>query len=92
MEITLNWRRIFGQFIERSPACVSGRVILVYGDLCLGPNNEMKKLADEYGATKVDGVNCVDCLLGGKGKFFDVNPTHELLFLPPGINTGLHAP
>ena len=33
----------------------------------------------------MDAVNCADCLLGGKGKFFDVNPTHELLFLPPGM-------
>jgi len=63
----------------------SRRAILVYGDLCLGPNNEMKKLAEEYGVIKVDAVNCVDCLLGGKGKFFDLDSTHKLLLLPPGM-------
>jgi len=71
--------------LERAKPCVSGKVILVYGDLCLGPNDEMKNLADQYGATKVDAVNCVDCLLGGRGKFFDVNPAHKLLFLTPGM-------
>jgi len=73
------------EVLKRTLSCFSGRVILVYGGLCLGPNNEMKKLAEEYGVTKVDAVNCVDCLLGGKGKFFDVDLTHKLLLLPPGM-------
>jgi hypothetical protein len=73
------------EVLKRTLSCFSGRVILVYGDLCLGPNNEMKELAEEYGVTKVDAVNCVDCLLGGKGKFFDVDLTHKLLLLPPGM-------
>ena len=73
------------EVLKRTLSCFSGRVILVYGDLCLGPNNEMKELAEEYGVTKVDAVNCVDCLLGGKGKFFDVDLTHKLLLLHPGM-------
>jgi hypothetical protein len=73
------------EVLKRTLSCFSRRVILVYGDLCLGPNNEMKKLAEEYGVTKVDAVNCVDCLLGGKGRFFDVDLTHKLLLLPPGM-------
>jgi hypothetical protein len=59
--------------------------ILVYGDLCLGPNGEMKKLADEYGLVKIDAHNCVDCLLGGKGKINQADPNHELMFMDPGM-------
>jgi hypothetical protein len=76
-----NLRSVLKRTLSRS----SGRIILVYGDLCLGPNNEMKKLAEEYGVIKVDGVTCIDCLLGGKGKFFEADPTHKLLLLAPGM-------
>ena len=62
--------------------------ILVYGDLCLGPNEEMKQLAAEYGIVKVDALNCTDCLLGGKGKVSEADPNHELLILSPGFVTG----
>jgi len=72
------------EVLKRTRSRFSGRVILVYGDLCLGSNNEMKELAKEYGATKVDAVNCIDCLLGGKGKYFEADPTHKLLLLDPG--------
>jgi hypothetical protein len=73
------------EVLRRTLPRFSGRIILVYGDLCLGTNNEMKKLAEEYGVIKVDAVNCIDCLLGGRGKFFEVDPTHELLLLDPGM-------
>jgi hypothetical protein len=73
------------EVLKRTLPRFSGRVILVYGDLCLGPNNEMKELAEEYGVIKVDAVNCIDCLLGGKGKFFEADPTHQLLLLDPGM-------
>ena len=73
------------EVLKRTLSRFSGRVILVYGDLCLGPNNEMKELAKEYGVIKVDAVNCIDCLLGGKGKFFEADPTHKLLLLDPGM-------
>ena len=59
--------------------------MLVYGDLCLGQNDEMKKFIEKYDVTKVDALNCIDCLLGGKGKFLDADPDHELLFLYPGL-------
>jgi len=62
-----------------------GAIVLVYGDLCLGPNGEMKKLAEEYGVVKVDAHNCVDCLLGGKGKVDAVDPNHELMIFSPGM-------
>ena len=73
------------QVITNSLHHFSGPVILVYGDLCLGPNNEMQNLAEEYGIIKVDALNCIDCLLGGKGKFLEADPDHELLFLSPGM-------
>jgi hypothetical protein len=60
-------------------------IVLVYGDLCLGSNGEMKKLADEYNIVKVDAHNCVDCLLGGKGKVDEVDPNHELMIFSPGM-------
>jgi hypothetical protein len=60
-------------------------VILVYGDLCLGCDNEMKKLTEEYGVTKIDALNCIDCQLGGKGVFLEADPEHNLLFLSPGM-------
>ena len=51
----------------------------------LGKMNEMKKLAEEYGISKVDAVNCIDCQLGGKGKFFEADPEHNLMFMGPGM-------
>ena len=60
----------------------------MYWDLCLGPNEEMKQLAAEYGIVKVDALNCTDCLLGGKGKVSEADPNHELLILSPGFVTG----
>jgi len=76
-----NLRKVLKRTLSRFP----GRVILVLGDLCLGSNNEAKELAEEYGIVKVNGMTCVDCLLGGKGKFFEVDPTHKLLLLDPGL-------
>ncbi len=71
--------------IERAQKRYPGNVILVYGDLCLGMDNEMKKLAEEYGIVKIDALNCIDCQLGGKGKFLEIDPNHEVLFLSPGM-------
>ena len=76
-----NLRGVLKRTLSRFPR----RVILVFGDLCLGSNNEAKELAEEYGIIKVNGMTCLDCLLGGKGKFFEVDPTHKLLLLDPGL-------
>jgi hypothetical protein len=76
-----NLRKVVEKTLSRAP----GKVIIVYGDLCLGPNDEMRKLTEEYGVLKVDALNCVDCLLGGKGKVLEADPTHDLLFLYPGM-------
>ena len=77
-----NLRRVLEHTLKRSR---DRKVVLVYGDLCLGPNDEMKKLADEYGIMKVDAVNCVDCQLGGKGKSLEADPEHNLMFMGPGM-------
>jgi hypothetical protein len=45
----------------------------------------MKQLAAEYGLVKVDALNCLDCLLGGKGKIEGADPNHELMFFDPGM-------
>ena len=71
--------------IEKTMPKYLGQVILVYGDLCLGQNNEMKKLAEEYGIVKVDAVNCIDCQLGGKGVFLEADSNHNLMFMGPGM-------
>ena len=60
-------------------------IVVVYGDLCLGFNGEMKVLMDRYDAVKVDGLNCIDCLLGGKGKLLEIDPDHKYLFLNPAF-------
>jgi hypothetical protein len=79
--IEKNLRRTIEKVLPRSP----NKIILMYGDLCLGLNNEMKTLADEYGLVKVDALNCVDCLFGGKGQSVEADPNHELLVLNPGM-------
>ena len=71
--------------LEKTIPKYHGKVVLVYGDLCLGQNNEMKKLAEEYGIVKVDAVNCIDCQLGGKGVFLEADPNHNLMFMGPGM-------
>ncbi len=76
-----NLRKVLEQTLKR----YQDKIVLVYGDLCLGQDNEMKKLAEEYGISKVDAVNCIDCQLGGKGKFFEADPEHNLMFMGPGM-------
>lgn len=71
--------------IERTLTELKEKPILVYGDLCLGPNGEMKQLAQEYGLVKVDALNCIDCLLGGHGKIEEADPNHEYMFFDPGM-------
>lgn len=62
-----------------------GQVVLVYGDLCLGPDNEMANLAKEYGIAKINALNCIDCQLGGKGKSEEADPEHKLMFMSIGM-------
>ncbi|MGD0450657.1 MAG: DUF1638 domain-containing protein [Candidatus Bathyarchaeia archaeon] len=76
-----NLRRVLEHTLKSSKR----KVVLVYGDLCIGPNGEMKKLADDYGIVKVDAVNCVGCQLGGKGKSLEADPEHNLMFMGPGM-------
>jgi hypothetical protein len=71
--------------IKRTLPRLKKKPVLVYGDLCLGPNSEMKQLAKEYGLVKVDALNCLDCLLGGHGKIEETDPNHELMFFDPGM-------
>jgi hypothetical protein len=80
-QIEKNLRPMLKKALER----FSGNVVLAYGDLCLGMNNEMKKLADEYGVTKIDALNCIDCQLGGKGKSAEAYPQQDLIFLTSGM-------
>jgi hypothetical protein len=80
-EVERNLRKVLEVTLKR----FKGKVILVYGDLCLGQNGEMKKLAEEYGITKIDALNCVDCQLGGKGQSLRADPEHNLMFMGPGM-------
>jgi len=80
-EVERNLRKVLEVTLKR----FKGNVVLVYGDLCLGQNGEMKKLAEEYGVVKVDAVNCVDCQLGGKGQSLEADPDHNLMFMGPGM-------
>ncbi len=76
-----NLRKVLEYTLKR----FEGKVVLVYGDLCLGQDGEMKRLADEFGVAKVDAANCIDCQLGGKGAFFVADPDHNLMFMGPGM-------
>jgi len=58
-------------------------IVIVYGDVCLGFQNEMKAFAEKQGVVKIDALNCIDCLLGGKGRLLDIDPKHEYFFLNP---------
>jgi hypothetical protein len=80
-EIERNLRKVLEATLKR----FKGKVILVYGDLCLGQNGEMKNLAEEYGIVKVEALNCVDCQLGGKGQSLEADPDHNLMFMGPGM-------
>jgi hypothetical protein len=76
-----NVRKVLEKTLTRYP----GKVVLVYGDLCMGQDNEMKKLAEEYGVVKVDALNCIDCQMGGKGTVLAADPEHNLMFMGPGM-------
>jgi len=62
----------------------SRKIILVYGDNCLGSNDEIKELIKNYNVVKVDALNCIDCLLGGKGNYLKADPENKMIFLSPG--------
>jgi len=59
--------------------------VVVYGDVCLGFNGEMQALMTQCDAVKVDALNCIDCLLGGRGKLLEMDPDHCLFFLTPAF-------
>ena len=80
-ELENNLRKVLEQTQKR----FKGKIVLVYGDLCFGQDDEMKKLVQEYGVVKIDALNCVDCQLGGKGKFNEADPEHNLMFMGPGM-------
>jgi len=69
--------------IEKQLDCGRKNIVVIYGDVCLGFKYEMKELVDAYGIVKVDAINCIDCLFGGKGKLFQTDPEHKYLFLTP---------
>ena len=69
--------------IEKSLDCGRKDIVVIYGDVCLGFKHEMKELVDAYGIVKVDAINCVDCLFGGKGQLFQTDPEHKYFFLSP---------
>jgi len=41
----------------------------------------MNALMTEYEVVKVDALNCIDCLLGGRGKLLEMDPDHRFFFL-----------
>ena len=69
--------------LEEHKGKCPGGVIVLYGDVCLGFNDEMKNLLNRYDVVKVDCLSCIDCLLGGKGKLLEIDPDHIYLFLNP---------
>jgi hypothetical protein len=58
-----------------------GNVVVLYGDICLGFQDQMAALVDEFGVVKVNALNCIDCYLGGQGRLLKIDPRHEYFFL-----------
>ncbi len=73
-----------GALIKRLPQARAG-IVVAYGDVCLGFNGEMQALVEKHDVVKVDGLNCIDCLLGGKGRLLEIDPEHKMLFLNPAF-------
>ncbi len=69
----------------RHKSRTGAKPVVVYGDVCLGFNNEMRSLLERHGAVKVEALNCIDCLLGGGGKLLEIDPDHLYLFLTPAF-------
>jgi hypothetical protein len=61
-----------------------GKGIVIYGDVCMGFDLQIRDVVNKYGFVKVDALNCVDCLLGGKGELLKVDPDHKAFFITPG--------
>ena len=64
---------------QRNP----GNVIVLYGDICLGFQNEMAALINEFHVVKANGLNCIDCYLGGQERLLEIDPEHAYFFLNP---------
>jgi hypothetical protein len=73
------------QALERHKRGAGAKPAVVYGDVCLGFNNEMRGWLERHGAVKVEALNCIDCLLGGGGKLLEIDPDHLYLFLTPAF-------
>lgn len=69
--------------IEKALETEQKNIVVIYGDVCLGFNHEMQNLTDAYDLVKVDAINCIDCLLGGKGQLLKIDPEHKFFFLTP---------
>jgi hypothetical protein len=50
----------------------------------MGFDLQIRDVVNKYGFVKVDALNCVDCLLGGKGELLKVDPDHKAFFITPG--------
>ncbi|MGQ9721509.1 MAG: DUF1638 domain-containing protein [Candidatus Jordarchaeum sp.] len=57
------------------------KIVVVYGDFC---HPRMREIVEKYGAIKVDAINCLDCLLGGKGRLYELDPQRSCFYLSPG--------
>jgi uncharacterized protein DUF1638 len=77
--------RVLSGTIEYHQSKGNAGIVVIYGDVCLGFKGEMETLLKKYGVSKVDGLNCIDCLLGGRGRLLSIDPDHKFLFLNPAF-------
>ncbi|MCL2476961.1 DUF1638 domain-containing protein [Candidatus Bathycorpusculum sp.] len=80
-QLESNLRRM----LEHTKRRFNGRIVLVYGELCLGQSGEMEQLARELGVVRVNALNCIDCQLGGRGRALEADPEQDLMFMGPGM-------
>ena len=73
------------RMLEHTKRRFNGKIVLVYGEHCLGQAGEMERLACEFRVVRVKALNCIDCQLGGRGRALEADPEHNLMFMGPGM-------
>jgi hypothetical protein len=60
----------------------SNKIVVVYGDLC---HPRIKRMIGKYrNVVKVEALNCIDCLLGGHERLYQLDPNGDHFYLSPG--------
>ncbi len=68
--------------LEKNKENADKGIVVFYGDMC---HPRIKKIVNKHkNAVKVNGLNCIDCLLGGHQNLLKVDPKCNHFYLSPG--------